>query len=147
MKQIPRNEYKIIMENMPILCVDLIIQKDKRILVGLRKDQPLKEEWWLPGGRIFKNERLREAVIRKAKEELNLKVIIEKELGTYEMMEEKGLFGDLKTGIHTLSVVFQVYPLNEKEIKLNESHEEYKWISPKDSPEKLKEVLVKLKVI
>ena len=147
MRFIPKEKYKEIMEILPILCADLIIQKEGKILVGLRKNQPLKNEWWIPGGRVFKNERLEEAAIRKAKEEFNLDVKIEKELGVYECIEKETEFEDIKTGSHTLSVVFQVSPIGKQNIKMDSSFENYKWIDPKDSSEKLKIVLKKIGIL
>ena len=45
---------------------------------------PYKNKWNLPGGVVFKTEKLSDAAKRVAKEELNLNVRIEGFLGVYE---------------------------------------------------------------
>ncbi len=66
--KIPEEEYKKILENMPICCVNLVIAHNNKVLLIRRKNEPEKNKWWIPGGRIYKNEKLKDAAIRKAKE-------------------------------------------------------------------------------
>lgn len=127
-QRISDSEYKKILENMPVCCVDLIINHNKKVLLIKRKNKPVKGQWWVPGGRVYKNEKLGEAVIRKAKEELGIEVKIERELGIYETFFDKGPFPNLKTGVHTLNITFIVKPLENQEIKLDRASSEYKWI-------------------
>ena len=54
-KKITDERYKAIVEAVPICCVDLIIKSKGKILLVKRKNEPLKGEFWLPGGRIYKN--------------------------------------------------------------------------------------------
>ena len=125
---IPRKEYEKILENMPIPCVDLVIHKDGKILLVKRKNKPMKDEWWVPGGRILKNETLREAIPRKAREELGFDVEVEKELGTYDNLFEDSAFENVKTGTHTVGVTFIVKPKDKNfEIKVDETSEDFKW--------------------
>jgi len=128
-KFIPKEEYKKILELMPIPCVDLIIIHNKKILLVKRKDEPGKDWWWIPGGRIFKNETLEQAAIRKAKEETGLDIRVEKKLTSYEFFYSKSTFGELKSGGHTISVVFLCKPINpNQEIILDNTSKDFKWI-------------------
>ncbi len=54
--------YKMILEWMPIPCVDAIIAFEWKFLLLKRNNPPLKGEWWLPGDRVRKGESLEEAV-------------------------------------------------------------------------------------
>ena len=69
------SEYINIFKNVPIVCVDILIQdlSEKFILVK-RNNEPLKDEYWVPGGRVFKGEKVIEACSRKSLEELGLEV-------------------------------------------------------------------------
>jgi colanic acid biosynthesis protein WcaH len=54
------------------------------VLLVERTNRPAKGEWFVPGGRVHKGERLVEAVHRVAREELGVEVGIEERLGAYE---------------------------------------------------------------
>jgi len=148
MAEIPNNEYKGILEKMPICCVDIVIHESNKVLLVRRKNKPAEGQLWLPGGRIYKNERLEEAAIRKAFEEVGTKIKIEKKIGVYEVMFNEGPFNDLKTGVHAISVCFLAKPLN-KNIKIDDTSLDYVWID-KISNELnpyVKEILIDSKVL
>ena len=44
------------MRSMLIPCVDVIVEKDAKVLLGFRTIRPYKNVWALPGGRIRKRE-------------------------------------------------------------------------------------------
>ena len=74
-KNLPSDAYLQIVGVMPILCVDLVIRNSEgKYLLVKRNNEPLKGQWWVPGGRVFKGESLQEAAIRKAREELSLEI-------------------------------------------------------------------------
>lgn len=63
-----------IIKNTPLIAIDLILENEnKEILVGYRKNNPAKNYWFVPGGRIFKNESFEKALIRILKEETGIK--------------------------------------------------------------------------
>lgn len=126
--RIPDELYKEILENMPICCVDVIIHRDNEVLLIYRKEEPVKDTWWTPGGRVLKNEPLREAVKRKMKEELGIDVDIEKSIGAYELMFDTGIYPDLETGTHGITNLFLVKPKNDISITLDDTSEEYRWV-------------------
>ena len=55
-----------------------IIKKNNGIIVCQRKKNPYEDWWEFPGGKIEKNETKRQALIREIREELNIKIFIEK---------------------------------------------------------------------
>jgi len=124
---IPLEKYKEILENMPIVCVELVIVHDGKVLLVKRKDEPAKDEWWLPGGRILKGETMEQAVSRKAKEEVGFEVEIIKQLGTYDEIFKEAPFG-VKTGLHSVCVEFLCRPKGKTAVKLDKTSKEYKWI-------------------
>ena len=136
--------YNQIVENVPIPCVDLVLVKDGKVLLLLRKNKPAKNEWFFPGGRVLKNEILEQAVLRKAKEEIGIDLIIKGKIGGYETIFPDGIFDNLKTGTHTINVAFLVVPKDpEAKINIDKNHEDFKWvdkIEPSFHPY-LKEVL------
>ena len=105
-KNISTDKYKEILDLISICCVDLIIKKEGKILLVKRANEPLKGKFWLPGGRVYKNETCEDAAIRKAKEELGLDINIERKLCFFDFMSEKGPFENLNSGVHTISIPF-----------------------------------------
>ena len=72
---IPQTEYDLIITKVPIVCVDVIIYYQDKILFIKRADEPARNEWWIPGGRLHKGETLKDCALRKAKEETGLNCI------------------------------------------------------------------------
>lgn len=46
--------FKIIVENTPLVSIDLCIISDSQILLGKRNSQPLRGMWFTPRGADFK---------------------------------------------------------------------------------------------
>jgi len=122
--KISKEKYRWVVENMPILCIDCIVVHKGKYLLVKRKQRPLKGKFWLPGGRVFKNERLEQAVTRKMKEEIGIDVKIIKLAGFHEYLFKENEFG--VDSVHTLSAVFYVSPLS-MDIKLDSQSDCYIW--------------------
>jgi 8-oxo-dGTP diphosphatase len=81
----PLKLYKEFGRYFPFSTVDVIIRDgDGSFILTKRTIPPYVNKWHLPGGLIQKGEKLRAAVKRSIKKELNLEIKIEKFLGTYE---------------------------------------------------------------
>jgi len=128
-EKIPEKEYKNILEKMPICCVDLVIVREGKVLLIKRKGDSFDGKWFIIGGRIYKNEKLEDAVKRKAFEETGLNVKILKNLGIFEAFEDSSAFGNsIKSGTHSISGGFLVEPIEEVEVKLDETSTDFKWV-------------------
>ena len=77
-----------------------------------RKNEPLKGEWWVVGGRILHGEAVREACVRKTLEEVGLEIDEMRFLGFYEDVFDKNSF-QVPDPYHTLSLVFEA---NKKDV-------------------------------
>jgi 8-oxo-dGTP diphosphatase len=83
----------------PVPTVDVIVQRDSKVLMIRRKKDPFKDQLALPGGFVNEGETVEEAMKREAKEELSLEV---------EPLDILGVYSDpgRDPRKHTLSVVF-----------------------------------------
>ncbi len=107
MSKIHPKLYSEIVKKIPILCIDIIIIFENKYLLVKRKENPLKNNWWVPGGRILLGETSLEAAKRKLDEELNLKNFEDlKMYGIYEDIFKESSFG--KHLYHTHSIVFTI---------------------------------------
>lgn len=124
---VPEKLYKKIVEILPLSCVDIIVKKKNHFLLIKRLENPAKNKWWFPGGRILFNETLKSAVKRKLKEELNIKKLKNiKFLGVKETKFKKGKF---KKPVYCINNLF-LAELNENDclkISADKTITEYKW--------------------
>ena len=123
---IPESEYKHILENIPILCVDLLIVHDHKCLLLKRDNEPAKGQYWFPGGRINKLETIKNAAVRKAKEETNLDCEFIKVISVGETIFIKN--ENMNTDIHTVNICCEMIPFSIAPLKLDKYHKDYIWV-------------------
>ena len=127
--------YKQILQNTTIITVDIVLlNKDKtQVLLFKRNNKPLKGEYYLPGGRIHKNEKLIDAAIRKSQEEFNLD-LTENELqfgGFTEEFYDETIYEN--TNLHDINFYYYyVLEDSSKKLKLDPQHTNYKWFDIKE---------------
>jgi len=136
---ISKELYTQILDKMPICCIDFVLVHEGKVLLVYRTQEPAKDQWWIPGGRVFKGEKLEETVKRKAKEELGIEVEVVSKIGVYEYFSDKNPFEEIETGVHSIPVCFVVKPVSGSEeeigiienigIKLDETSSRYRWIN------------------
>ena len=83
-KRAPRKLFDMFSSYFPYSTVDVVIRNSDSFILTKRIIPPYKNKWNLPGGVVFKTEKLVAAAKRVAKEELGLTVKIERFLGVYE---------------------------------------------------------------
>ncbi len=99
------NLYKKIVDSVPLLTVDVIFKTQNKFLLVKRANQPLKDQYWVIGGRVLKDESVWEAVSRKVFQEVGCIVNSIKMVGIYEDSYAESEFG---VPSHTTSIVFEV---------------------------------------
>ena len=119
--------YSKIIDVIPILCVDGFIINDNKILLLKRNNYPAIGEWWVPGGRVIKNELLVDSIIRKVKDETGLDTEIINQIGVAETIFETK---------HTVNVCFSLR-VESGQVIINSEHSEYKWFSIDNLPNDL----------
>jgi colanic acid biosynthesis protein WcaH len=131
---IPLELYTKIIDLIPIVCVDIIIEYNKKYLLVKRNNKPLKNEWWVVGGRILKNELAEDACRRKMLEETGLSATKFKFVGVYQDVFEESSYG--KHDYHTISLVFEskVDDLSNLKLDNQSSH----WHLSDTLPDRLK---------
>ena len=91
----------------PLVSVDiLLVRGGKDILLGLRNNRPAQGYWFVPGGRILKNEKIEQALVRIAEKELGIAALLNNEdlhpvfHGAYEHMYDDCFAGDIGVSTH-----------------------------------------------
>jgi colanic acid biosynthesis protein WcaH len=71
-----RAHFLEMVRSMPLVSVDLVFVRDGReVLLGYRTNRPAQHSWFVPGGRIMKDERRLDALTRVARRELGIEDI------------------------------------------------------------------------
>jgi len=83
-KRAPKKLFDKFSLHFPHSTVDVVLRSNDSFILTKRTILPYKNKWNLPGGMVFKTEKLSDAAKRVAREELNLTVKIEGFLGVYE---------------------------------------------------------------
>jgi len=111
--------FKKFRELMPIAAVDILAVYQGKLLLMLRNNEPGKDLWWTPGGRVRYGETLEEAAIRELNEETGLTAL---------KLEKKGVMSQIWSQGHFVTTFFRVNVMEDR-VKLNDEHRDYKWIS------------------
>jgi len=123
---IPEETFATCLEHVPQPCVDLVVEYDGGVLLVCRQNEPASGEWFWPGGRLYKGERLEDAAVRIAREELGLGVRIRERLGVSEHFWETTSVAGLNSR-HTVPVVYRVEPAPaDQPILLDDQHDDYR---------------------
>lgn len=120
---IPEPLFTQIKKLAPIPCVDLLIIHNGRLLLMLRNNEPGKDLWFTPGGRVLKNESLIDACSRILTKETGLEA---------EKIIQVGTMSHFWPDVHTITTYYLVY-VETEDVKLNEEHRDYKWINETSS--------------
>jgi colanic acid biosynthesis protein WcaH len=123
---IPAKLYRKFLAGMPLACVDVAIVEQGAVLLVKRKDAPARDQWWVPGGRVFKGEMLRETAARKAREEVGIECHIGPIIHTAETIFHDGPGG---VDVHSINACFFAYPVAPgATTHLDAHHADHKWV-------------------
>ena len=126
--------FQTVVDSTPLVSIDLLVRDSSgRILVGKRVNRPAQGYWFVPGGRILKNERLADAFARLTRAELGIELPIAgaRYLGLYEHFYDDSIFTDNGASVATHYVVsgFEVTLPQGYQGLPYEQHNDYRWLS------------------
>jgi colanic acid biosynthesis protein WcaH len=126
-----KNTFATIIRSTPLVSIDLVvINSNGEALLGKRLNCPAHGFWFVPGGRILKNESMTKAFMRLTEEELGEIFSIEQAtlLGPFDHFYQDNVFSD-EFSTHYVAIAYQLQldkPL--KYLPLNIQHGSYQWI-------------------
>lgn len=133
-KLLAPDDFRLVVDSTPLISIDLVVKSpDGKVLLGKRLNKPAKSFWFVPGGRVLKNEALANAFLRLTEVELGFKVAIEdaRYLGFYEHFYDDSALSD-SVSTHYVVNAF-VIELSESVSALPvEQHSDYQWLSEPD---------------
>ena len=109
----------------------MVLNEQNQILLGKRNNPPAKGYWFVPGGRVFKNEAQATAFERICQTELRLEYPYTqaKLLGLYDHFYQDSVFGD-EIDTHYINAPYLVNLDHTQGLNLpTEQHLAYRWLS------------------
>ncbi len=127
------DNFKTVVDNTPLISIDFIIKNNEgNYLLGKRVNEPACGYWFTLGGRIFKNEKIEDAIKRLSKKEFNQEVTLDllKFHGIYEHFYENS-FVDKNISTHYVVLVYELKLQQNLDLPEDE-HDEYNYFSKEE---------------
>ncbi len=109
--EISKDNFINIIRQVPLVSIDLIVKDSNgKCLLGLRSNAPARDNWFVPGGRIKKGERLADAFKRITKNELCTELDINNArfLGVFEHLYDTNFAGEPDVGTHYVVLAYEM---------------------------------------
>lgn len=128
---LPRDTWLEVVRNAPLVSMDLIVRDaQRRVLLGLRRNEPARGFWFVPGGTIRKNERLDAAFSRVAQDELGLQATRAQVLllGVCEHLYDDNFAQASGFGTHYVVLAYEL-SVPQKFAPPPDQHHDWRWAS------------------
>ncbi|MFA7285058.1 MAG: DegT/DnrJ/EryC1/StrS family aminotransferase [Candidatus Absconditabacterales bacterium] len=134
---IPEELYRQIVENAVISTVDLLFLNSKnQLFLCYRNNEPLKDIYYIPGGRINKGEPMIQAACRKAKDEVGLDIDPTKLqfLGVYDDLLDNSTYPGVSSHYIPVTYVYRLSQQEEQHIGISDDqHSGHKFFDSEDN--------------
>lgn len=141
-KPLNSKDFLEVIDRTPLVSIDLIIQDSGgRVLMGQRVNEPAKGKWFVPGGRICKNETLSMAFERIVFNEVGVRCPFSKAklIGAFTHLYEANAFEVPGISTHYVVLGYQFSVEADISLKKNAQHNGFKWFSKEDVEEGIHE--------
>ncbi|WP_421132568.1 GDP-mannose mannosyl hydrolase [Alteromonas sp. A079] len=128
-----KQTFTTVIDSTPLVSIDLLVENTGgQVLLGYRNNRPAKGYWFVPGGRILKNETLKSAFERLTLAELGEKFDIKQATlqGPYDHIYEDSVFGDTPS-THYVAIAYRLKVEHIQNLP-RDQHSRYMWLHPSD---------------
>lgn len=123
-----KQTFTTVLQSTPLVSLDFVIYNNEgKVLLGQRLNKPAQGYWFVPGGRIYKNEALAAAFSRLTLAELGQQIDYAQAqlMGAYDHFYPDSVFGDVaSTHYVALAHKFNVQQLEHLPVI---QHDSYAW--------------------
>lgn len=128
--QLPDEDFKFLVRSAPLASVDICVLVSGKLLLGKRKRDPLREQWFTPGGCVRKGERWQDAVVRVSRSELGLPINPSDlvGMGSWDQFYDHSVCGD-KVPTHYVTRAHALFLSEFPDVYLDEQHSEFRWVA------------------
>ena len=123
--------FKTVVASTPLVSIDLVIRNSQgQVLLGLRTNRPAQGFWFVPGGRIRKDESMTAAFSRLTEGELGVKTALDtaRFLGPYQHFYTDNFSGD-DFSTHYVVLGYELALDLDIPSLPDDQHQDYRWFS------------------
>lgn len=125
-EHVPDDSYQTFLERMPQVCVEVVLETGKGILLAKRVNHPRR--WFWPGGRLYKGEAIEAAARRVARAELGIEIELRDRLGVYAHFWRPASAGGPSR--HTVNIPYVAAPADPPpDITLDDQHDDARFVT------------------
>ncbi|MFM2342040.1 MAG: hypothetical protein RLZZ592_1693 [Pseudomonadota bacterium] len=132
--RLPRETLLDVIRHTPLVSIDLICRDPQgRLLLGWRSNRPAQASWFVPGGRILKDERIEQAIERIAADELGLptaQAAQARPFGVYQHLYPDNFAGEPGLSTHYVVLAWTLALPADTPLKGDAQHRELRWFTP-----------------
>ena len=131
-ERVPEETFGACLDALPQVCVEVLLERDGRLLVARRTNEPARGEWFWPGGRLYKGEKLDDAARRIGREELGLDVDVVERVGVYSHFWDTSSVAGADSR-HTVNVAYRVRQRDpDAAVELDDQHDDCRFVAIDD---------------
>lgn len=119
----------------PLVSIDLVIRDaEARILMGRRVNKPAQGKWFVPGGRVYKNESLDDAFERITMAEIGLSLSRNDAslLGPFTHLYDDNFMCAEGISTHYVVLAYELGLTKPFNMQKSKQHSEFAWFAPDD---------------
>ena len=132
---LPLNDFATVVHSAPLVSIDLVVVRGgTEVLLGQRNNRPAQGYWFVPGGRIFKNEPMQQALQRIAESEIGIEPDLIKTslkpswLGAYEHFYADSFAAQESATTHYVVLAHLLHvPANFEPKHRDDQHQAWRW--------------------
>jgi colanic acid biosynthesis protein WcaH len=124
--------FRDLVRNAPLIAIDLIVRNGAReVLLGLRSNGPAKDTWFVPGGRIWKDERIAAAFARITRDELGTSLAFGEArfMSVFEHLYAGNFADEPGFGTHYVVLAYEISMPSAFTALPLKQHSRYRWSS------------------
>lgn len=130
---LPSGLFASVVAHAPLVAIDLIVTDPQgAVLLGLRNNPPAQGFWFVPGGRIRKNETLNAAFMRISEDELGCAVPIAESrlMGVFEHFYDVNFAGVTGASTHYIVLAYHLQTQHPTFALSRQQHSHTTWMQP-----------------